>query len=100
MSCLSPMNADTTEHRCRGSLPLDEALTAAHATALVGAEGDDGLAAEIETLKEGINHHRHRAPPVRVAENDGVVPVDAVELIPQFRASLLTELCLAWSIHS
>lgn len=73
---------------------LDITHRRAHTRTLVGAEGNDGLAAEIEAFKERIHHHRHRAPPVGIAKDDGIVSVDAVNLVFQLRPSLLAQLGL------
>ena len=52
---------------------LDVANAVGQAAALVGGEGDDGLAVEVDVAEEGEHHLRIGAPPNGTADEDGVV---------------------------
>lgn len=51
-----------------GTQPPQVGLAAAQTAALVGAEGLDGLAGEVEALQEGEHRHGHGAPVVGVVK--------------------------------
>ena len=56
-----------------GECLLQVADAGGEAAALVGGEGNDGLAVEVDVAEEGEHHLRVGAPPYGTADEDGVV---------------------------
>ena len=67
---------------------LDRLDGAGEAAAVVDVEGDDGLAGEVILVKEAVHRHRQVGPPVRVADKDGVVLVQVLDVRGQLGAGV------------
>ena len=67
---------------------LDRLDGAGEAAAVVDVEGDDGLAGEVIFVKEAVHRHRQVGPPVRVADKDGVVLVQVLDVRGQLGAGV------------
>ena len=77
-----------------GNGHLDLADAAAKAAAFVGAERNDLLSGKVIALQEGENGHRRKAPPIGIAQDDGVVLVHVLHLGGKFRTGLGAEFLL------
>ena len=72
---------------------MDVAL-ATHAAAFVGAERNNGFAAEVVRFQKGSHRHREAAPPVGVTEVNHIVIFHAVYRGGKCRTSLCPEFAL------
>ena len=89
------VNGDASGEIGLGNGHLDLADAAAKAAALMGAERDNLLAGEIIALQECENSHRRHAPPIGIAEDDGVVLIHVLHRSGKFRTGLSAKLLLS-----
>lgn len=73
---------------------LERALAAAETAALVGHDGKDLLAGEVQPLELRQHCHGEGAPPTGAAHKDVVVGADVVQIALQLRAGLGAQLRL------
>ena len=90
------MDGSSFFYVCGRAELADGSFAAAHSATLVGAERYYGLACKVKTLKEGVAYHWHSAPPVRVAQDDGVVLVYAGEFVLHLGAGVASEFLLCF----
>lgn len=80
------MDCQPLFHLCPGAETADVLSTVSHAATLMGAEGANGPASQVEMFQEREHSHGHGTPVVGEAKINGIVLFQAVWIFREFGA--------------